>query len=381
MKRKTKLLVIGLYLLLPFSLFSCKKEEASEKIRAEFYLEGGSCQNNTEKITYLYNLGEREETYIADPNVLKKNDISRDGYTLKGWYQTKTIVGADVTYSNPWDFNQDKMTKDGVKLYAYWVRDVVYSYELYYKDGDTDVLLGSYAVEQGEHFDDYLNYANKRTGYTSLGYYDETGEEWDEAFTHPGGEIDKAVKVYTKYIPGDYGIVRSLSDLRKYKNKNIYLMNDLDLEGAAFNFGDYNKIFEGNGYTIRNFSINYNPKRDGLVSSLEDPSSAKNNLYIGLFGHLTNAKIRNVAFENVTLDVNTNNSLIQNIFIGTLCVNAVNSEIENVKFKGDFTINEKTLSKFTIEGVTDSLCYRKDTNTRIDDASAVEVTYKDNRNS
>mgnify|MGYP000841140465 CR=1 FL=1 len=183
MKRKTKLLVIGLYLLLPFSLFSCKKEEASDKIRAEFYLEGGSCQNNTEKITYLYNLGEREETYIADPNVLKKNDISRDGYTLKGWYQTKTIVGADVTYSNPWDFNQDKMTKDGVKLYAYWVRDVVYSYELYYKDGDTDVLLGSYAVEQGEHFDDYLNYANKRTGYTSLGYYDETGEEWDAVAT------------------------------------------------------------------------------------------------------------------------------------------------------------------------------------------------------
>ena len=131
MKLKKRLAMIVFLFLLSFVLVSCKEKEETERIKAEFYLEGGNCQNNTDKITYLYDMAEREETYIADPNTLKKDDISRDGYTLKGWYQTKTINGDHITYTNPWDFHKNKMTKEGIKLYAYWVKDVVYSYDLY----------------------------------------------------------------------------------------------------------------------------------------------------------------------------------------------------------------------------------------------------------
>ena len=205
-------------------LTGCNQKHTEENVaRAVFYLEGGICQNNKEKVSYVYSMEGKETTYIVDPNELKEDDITRYGYTLQGWYRTKTVDGDKVTYTDKWDFEIDQMTKDGVTLYAYWIKNVVHTYDLYYINEESEeVLLGSYIVHQGEKFEDYLNYANKRIGYTSIGFFDENGNVWNNTFTHPGGDEDVNVKVYTRYIEGDYGVVSNLSTLRRNTSKNRF---------------------------------------------------------------------------------------------------------------------------------------------------------------
>ena len=342
-----KIALIALMAVLSISLFSCKKDnERANYAQAVFYLEGGSCQNSYEKVTYLYNMDELEETYIADPNLLKKSDITRQGYTLKGWYKTKTVEADIVTYSDPWDFSKDKMTKEGLVLYACWEKDKLYTYDLYYKnDKDEDVLLGSYSVDQGSVFDDYLDYSVRR-GYTLLGLYDEDGNPWDNSFVHPGGEENTSIKVYGRYIEGTYTLVYTKEQLKKITTQSVYLMNDIDMEGETLRFSNtYRGTFEGNNYTISNFKIGYDATKSGIIADINGSNPALNNVYVGLFFKLNNAQIRNVTFDKVIVNFESKLNNIENVYLTTLASESTNSKIENVKFNCTFEISSSTLSK------------------------------------
>ena len=341
MKGKLKLFLVSLTLI--GGLISCGTKDNGIKGIATFYLEGGICQNNTERVMYAYSLETEDDlVYIADPNVLQANDITRVGYYIEGWYQVKNTDG---TYSDRWDFANDKMNKDGVTLYANWVKNIKHTYDLCYKDSNNEpVVVYSYSVQEGDVFKDLLGKANSRKGYTALpGFYKEDGTLWDETFTHPGGEEDTSIKVFVNYLEGEYELVSTAKEFKKALNKGIYLLNDIDLNGEEINFNDYkDKHINGNGHTVSNFVISCDPTN--LYANLNDEGSNWTNLYCGLFRQIENSTIENINFTNASLVVDTNYSKTTSIVVSPFASSIKNSTIKDVNFECDLKVTTKTMN-------------------------------------
>lgn len=347
--------------------------------KAVFYLEGGTCKNSKDRVSYVYKFdGTKLDTKIVDPNVLETNaneQIIKSGYHIEGWYRQK-IENPDgtVSYMDKWDFDKDKMTIDGVTLYAKWEINRLYTYELYYYNSlGEEVLLDSYEVDEGEKFYDLFLDNKTVEGYTSLGYLDEFGEPWDETFTHPGGDSDLAVKIYLNLIEGEYTLV---SNARGFKNalsrgQNIYLLNNIDLDGAEICYDSYSGIIKGNGYKVSNFMIDYDDSRNGLDGPLDDLTSSSDHLYVSLFFELKDSIIQDITFENISVDINTSNSRIKYIVLAPLAIKASDTELINVKFTGSILITKAPECEKEI--ITDRLWYTS-SNVLVDDATSFNIT-------
>ena len=316
--------------------------------KAIFYLEGGSCKNSKDRVSYLYKFdGTIIDTKIVDPNVLETNEnekIIKSGYHIEGWYRKK-IQNSDgtVTYTDKWDFENDKMSIDGVTLYAKWEINRVYSYELYYyNELDQEVFLDSYEVQEGEKFSDKFMDNTTVEGYTSLGYLDEEGNPWDDSFVHPGGDSDLAIKIYLNLIEGEYTLVSNARGFRNAisRGQNIYLLNNIDYDGDEICFDNYSGIIKGNGYKVSNLVIDYDDSRGGLKGPLDDLSLSSDHLYVSLFFELKDTVIENISFENISVDVNTSNSRIKYIILAPLAIKASNVELKNVQFTGSIVITK-----------------------------------------
>jgi hypothetical protein len=353
--------------------------------RAIFHLEGGTCKNSYSKISYVYNFnGTFLDTLIFDPNEIEENDndkVKMSGYHIEGWYRTKTTnADGSVTYSDKWDFSNDRMTIDGVELYAKWEENRTYKYELYYKDEVTgeDIYLDGVVVKEGSKFDDILLKNKTVKGYTSLGYLDEQGNPWNSNFTHPGGDADLTIKVYLNLVKGEYTVVRNARQFKNAisRNQNVYLMNDIDFDGDELVFNSYSGLIEGNGYTISNFEIDYNDQKSGLKGDLDDPSSPANFLYVSLFFELKDATIKNINFSDVIVDISTRNPQIKNIVFAALAIKAENTTISNVTFTGEFKISQAPECEKEI--ILDKFYYKDYENVEVSEDSNVSITNKSN---
>lgn len=379
-----------LSLLCMFSLFllvGCQKEkDYSGYTYAVFCLEGGAYQEAVPlsgSINQLCVLDENGECYLFDPNQLGDgNVITRNGYTLDGWYRTKVGEGDDAVYSNPWDFEKDKMTKDGVTLYAKWKKVINHGYDLYYKNEQgEDILIYSYNVANGAKFNDLLNQAaayGKRNHKTFYGYFDSFGEEWDNnyALKVEDPEIATRVKVYARFIDNadngkDWILVREASDLSNLSNtdNNIYLMNDIDMEGKSLSFKDFKGVFEGNNHAIKNFSISYETGFNALEN--DAVTDEPNRLHIGLFRKLSNATVQNVKFENVTCVVEAGYSRIAYIHVSPFAVEIENSTIQNVTFECEVKIGDSVKIGYDVQD--NQMYYKKDNNSTIDGVYNVTI--------
>ncbi|MBQ8323247.1 MAG: hypothetical protein IJX91_04705 [Clostridia bacterium] len=342
------------------------------KTKIVFELEGGTYRNCVLPIVCYYDFEENTQNLILEPTALSKIEITRAGYRIEGWYQTKTQEGENFVYSDKWDFSTDKVTSDGVTLYAKWEKEIRYSYNVCYRDDKGEAqVLGSYEVNEGEAFEDYLSYATKRYGYTALGYRTEQGEVWDKTFTHPGGEESLAVNVFVEYIEGTYAIVETAAQLKANKTKNIYLIADIDFDGADFGFGDYRGTLLGNGHKISNFKLQYDATKNALTTDFDDEN--KKSLCIGLFGNANGAVIENVRFENVTVDVATGLSITHRIYVAPLGVDVKNTRISNVTFEGTFgysKLPDGFDAEENLKFVTDGAYYRKDDGTTVENFTA-----------
>ncbi len=314
-----------------------------------FHLEGGICQTSKEDITYVYPFnGTFNDCLIADPNVLEtddKNQIKKDGFHIEGWYQTK-IENPDgtITYKDKWDFAESRIDLNGVELYANWKKNSYYGYELHYINEDNqDINLGGYQVSEGQKFNiDFINNSNVE-GFTTIGLLDESGNTWDSNFTHPGGDEDLTIKVYLVLVKGEYKVVSKVSEFNSAiaQNQNIYLLNDLDFNNESISFASYSGIIEGNNHQLSNYQIYYSEIKDDLQADINNPNSlTKDYLYISLFFKLENATIRNVQFNNMTIDLNISNPLIKHIIISPLAITSSNTSLENVKVNGKIVINK-----------------------------------------
>ncbi len=249
-----------------------------------FEINGGTLNYGTsstdQSVNFIYHSG----TYVKDPTTFPNYSISRNGYNFTGWYTSK-----DCRPNEKWDFTKTIDTST-LTLYAGWELAIKYTYSVNYMDGDNKVELGTYTVSAGEKFDDWRKFANKRDNYTGIGYFSDADctEAWDFNTSHPGGAEDLDIPVYVKYIEGEWQLVDSYDKLKSaVKAGNVYLTADIDCGGQEFYVsGTFNKIFEGNGYKITNFTIN----KQGTTYN---PSSA-------IFFELgENADIRNVSFNDV----------------------------------------------------------------------------------
>lgn len=348
--------------------------------KAIFHLEGGTCQNSKNKITYLYDFdGTQDSIKIIDPNVLitsPQDQIIRNGYHIEGWYQTK-VENPDgtVEYTDKWDFANDTMTLEGVELYAKWEINKVYTYEVYYYDvNGNEVLLDKYEVKEGEKFSELFLNNKEVEGYTSLGYLDESGNPWDENFTHPGGESDLAVKLYLDLIEGEYTVVKTARQFKTAltRNESIYLMNDIDLEGEEISFNSYSGTIKGNGYKVYNFAVKYDSSKGGLKGSLEDINGTQDHLYISLFFELKYATFVDINFEEIKIVVNTDFSNIKYMIIAPLAIKAENVKMENVKFSG--TIEFKKVPNCEIETVIDNFWYKEIGDISVDSNTVINFT-------
>lgn len=314
-----------------FSLFiiqlvtGCDNNSDEPKgVKIIYELEGGVYKNCLNPIRFYFEFGEEDMMYIQDPTTLTNDAVTRSGYTLEGWY-------TDKNYTKKWVFDKDQVSKEGITLYAKWKKNIIYKYNVCYYDKQNNLqIINSYEVQAGEKFNDYLNYAKKRNDglYTPIRFLNESGEVWDENFTHPGGDSNLEINVIVEYIEGDFALVSTAEQLRQNKNRNIYLLNDIDLGGEEFPLKDYHYKLVGNGKTISNCIVTTNPTKYGL--SVDHTQADQNSLYVSLFGNIKNATIMDVTFDNVVFEIKSTFTNTYKIYVSPICTKLENCIIDKV---------------------------------------------------
>lgn len=346
------------YLFLVFIIFlltlsSCGEQgyNVDGKTLVTFELEGGSYKQATNPVKHYYDLEQNETCHIFNINEINagKDKVLRAGYEFGGWFKNKTDNNGIITYSNEWSFDDDKISTNGITLYAKWTKVYFYRYEVGYMDNnDNFVRLGYYDVKQGDTFKDLQGYATKRSDIlcTPIGFLDESLQPWDDDYKHPGGDQDLTIRVIADYIPGLYKIIKTKDDLilaSRSATSKMYLMNDIDLEGAEINFKDFKGEIVGNNYTISNFKLKYTSAKSDLVEikdidGIEDVPGKS--LALSLFNNMKKAKIKDVSFLNFDIVVTTNNTLLTgNIYLLGIGSKLEEVELNNVTIKGEYIID------------------------------------------
>ncbi|MGM9969600.1 MAG: hypothetical protein ACI35S_04290 [Anaeroplasma sp.] len=390
MKFKRTLYFI-IVMILCFSLFSCSSNKKEDNLaKATFMLEGGALgSNDPTKITavsYLYSVdNEDATTLIYDPNDIIEDEygkINRQNYRIEGWYRSKSHDGV---YSEKWDFANDRITKDGITLYAKWVYIPKYTYSIHYIDeNNVDKLVHTYVTDVNKKFTDTLNKRKSVKGYTCIGLLDENGNKWDDDFVHPGGDDDTDVKVYLDLIKGDYAVVTTFSELKNNISKNIYLANDIDCAGEKLNWNTYNSIFNsygseflGNGHTISNLKVMYSANRSYLSGNLLDENDSANYLYISVFNELNNATISNLNFVNLNLEIDNLYTATHEVVISPLSTKCYNSNLTNVSIDFNVSVTSNVDNAVGVVAINDRpACVIEETSVK--DCS-IEIKITDNR--
>lgn len=329
MTKKHLILLSLLALTLTLLLSGCGKSETNldGKYIATFHVNGGILDlksfNVSTKINYAYD----PNSLILDPSAYGNYEIYRSGYNFTGWF-----TSPECREEDRWDFSANVIDRENLALYAGWEKKIVYTYSVCYQNGEESVVLGTYSVEPDAVFEDYRKHADKRDGFTATGFYSDAActTPWDFTFKHPGGETDTDIPVYVSYIEGDWTIVDSYAKLIAAKNSgNIYLTANIDCQGQPLSFsGTFDRIFEGNGFTVSNFTV--------------EKSGSKLMPTASIFQTLgENAKIQNVQFTNVTfrfMDVDGANK----VKVAALARDCNGGVIDKVTVSGVFQTNSET---------------------------------------
>lgn len=360
---KRKVIVIALIVVaLAMVLVGCNNTDNYDgKTKIVYELEGGSYKNCTAPIVQYYDFADGTQNLIYSPQLLSRMDVERPGYRFTGWFKTRTQDGDRVTYSDEWDFESDKVTTEGIKLYAGWKALVTYTYNVCYVDDSGETKsLGVYDVNEGDEFNDHENFASYRPGnYTpfvyekdgvQVGYYlDKDCTQSVVGYKHPGGDADLQIDVYVKYIEGRFALVSTADELLSSDTmgRNVYLLNDIDLGGKAFRVESYSRIFEGNGHKIYNFTMPYRAAKNDLRPNIDGVGVSS--VYAYIFGNLNGATIKNVSFEGITFTVDGGLPTLTDIYVAPFAKEVVNSTIENVSVDMTYAIASLPSKDFNVE--------------------------------
>ena len=335
MINKKNILIVILLCLLTFVTGCNKNSEEPEGIKVIYELNGGIFQNCTLPVRQYYQYEENQKKLIYAPDKFVENDaVSKSGHELEGWY-------TDEALTNKWNFETDEITDEGITLYAKWVKVYKYTYNVcYFNENNEKVIINSYRVNAGDTFSDRRNFAGNRKGYTPMKYVDALGNDWDFDSKHPGGDADLAIDVFVEYIEGEYKLVSTKEDFLNALSSgdNIYLLNDIDLENKAIDFGNISKFeFIGKGHKVSNVVIN----KEILYAqdvSVDHLNKESHSVYISLFGDVKNSKVMDVTFENVLFKISVTPARAKTIYIAGLTTSIVDSEITNVSINATYEL-------------------------------------------
>ena len=283
--------IVAATLMLLLSGCGAKQDELEGKYIVTFELNGGKMDIGSTEVDSKINYAYEPDSFLMDPSTYGNYKLYRPGYIFTGWYKTEACNETDK-----WDFKTEKLSVEKMTLYAGWVKEISYTFTVCYFDGTAEQILGNYNVSEGDEFEDYRNFAKKREGFTPNGFFKdaECQTPWNDDDKHPGGEEDTDIKIYVKYIEGEWMIAGNYDVLKSAIGKgNIYLTADIDCEGKPLDFAknEFKYVFEGNGHKISNFTVE---KFD--MGAKRSPKSS-------IFGSLgEGATIKNVSFENVTFN-------------------------------------------------------------------------------
>ncbi len=385
-------------------LASCG-ESASEPrgVKITFELEGGTFRNNRPgtPIEHYYVFPEGVPHLIRRPDEIKQGvePVTKQGCVLEGWFRTRTqATGADgnpatdadgnpvYEYSDEWNFETDVVEGNELTLYAKWNNAYTNSFALYYFSSGSEVQARTVTVTEDnpefshwkERFDRVrmtgytaMKHKDPATGNSAITYYipvefatwdytdadvryipDETDPnrvecvEMPADYVHPVGVEgyqptgDLEVKIYVDVLPGDWMFVSNKGEFGTTLNANIYLLDDVDLGNAEIGAPtEYRYRFIGNGKTVSNFTVRVNSGMNNLVEIGEFGS---NNLAVSLFGRLMQGtEVRDVTFDNVTFLLETTNSMISNIVVAPLALDAAGVSETDKPTLGGVTVNGK----------------------------------------
>lgn len=292
----------------------------------------GSFLNGTSTMTTQFKIS--GQTVDASGMIrLEIEDITYSGYfsngnkVLAGWYMNRT-ESADsngnkvYTYSGKFDFETDRVVLDPKKeyssaepvltLYALWIP----KFEVHYYSLDTGELLSTYEFNPAGGYNLHVPNWNEKTGKLDMhrfpkingytfdsAYYDAEGTMpiMDEIY-HPGkveanGNVtNPSMNVYIKYREGNWYHIFNAEQLSHIADPDAHYVLEADLDfsyafwPASFSYMKFTGSIEGNGYTIKNVTIEQRSLRETCI---------------GFFGTLAaNSQIRNVTFENISLYIN-----------------------------------------------------------------------------
>ena len=332
---------------LALTLSGCgKKEQNFNGMNiATFELNGGTLEFKTSSVNTKINFAYHPGTYILDPAEIPGYKLYKIGYDFTGWYTSPDCKPGEL-----WDFDKKTFDTETLTLYAGWEKSIKFTFSLYYMDGENEVFLNQYKVSKGDIFDDWRNYAAGRQNYTPIGYYSDKAlsTPWDNTITHPGGETDTDIRVYVDYIPGKWTLVDSYAKLSAAlsANENVYLTCDIDCGGEELYLKTaYSSIFEGNGFTVADFTV----PRGGFTYY---PSAA-------IFDTLSaGAEIRNVSFDRVEYNFFELNDKKREVRVAALAKDATGAKVTNVTISGTFNtdytgeLDKLNTPFFTEEGCT-----------------------------
>ena len=176
MKTRKYAIITGIIVLL-MCLSGCKSNKYDKSgVKVVFELEGGTYQNSTLPVVYYYNFKTDKNYLITDPTSITEKAITRPNYDLEGWYTEKE-------YINKWNFETDRVSKEGITLYAKWKKKVSHTFNLCYKNTKGEIVtLGSYDASNGKTFPETWGYKSiskvksPEYGYTAIAYVDENGD-------------------------------------------------------------------------------------------------------------------------------------------------------------------------------------------------------------
>lgn len=342
MNRYMKFLTVTVLLIAALLITGCGAEQTPYElndgenftISVKYDANGGIFTTNTSVIVDSYNpdqlpMGSDGSVNIA---LLPPDDPARgndafaavnNGYFLAGWYTQRTETEEGYVYSGLWDFENGILSVDPetvtgsaepvVTLYAAWVP----LFEVEFYDLDSGEYMSSYTFNPLQEQAMKLPALDEETGAVELydfpenpghtyeaAYLDAAGTQpvATEMLTHTGTvdyetgtAKDHVMQVYVKWQEGEWFHIYNVEQfLDNASVSGSYVLHaDLDFTDeiwpSSMMYGNFSGTIEGNGYTIRNVSI-------------EQTNNSKVNA--GLFGSLTEeAKITDLNLENVTFTI------------------------------------------------------------------------------
>ena len=397
MNNKIRFLIIAVMLLAVCFVASCSQwdtpyEDLNEdgyNVSVRFDANGGIFAG-TENVSIVdvFNLnslstnkdGKKEISLIA-PNDSRRGtvvyDISKTKSIFVGWYTDRqlrvdengnpldaygvltSVSGREqgYTYSGRWDFETSKLEIDPNKeysseenvltLYAAWVPSFVFNVYIENESGEFDVLASK------ETLDIELPRWNDKTGKMDVKSLPAVeGKTFKEAsFSKDFSEIlsgtvngpidyetgtisgDGTVEIYTRYMDG---VWFKISTSKQFKDNSrvdgCYMIEaDLDFTGIVWSSTLAKEAFKGqiigNGHKMSNITVNQS-----------DTSVMRG----GLFGGIdAGAKIEDVAFENITFNMNAG-SLKAGASFGLLAGIISNGAIlTDITVSGEFNISSE----------------------------------------